>query len=117
MGEKGEGFTETIIKDTWTITREGGGNEGRRSGGLGWWGRVRGRGGRQKTVLEQQQQKISYTSPQTSWVGTYSGPRQSLHIHLAVLFMADAVNCAPSIRSPLHYRENSCAVWYTSIPS
>ena len=33
MGEKGKGFTETIIKDTWTITR-GGGNRGR------WWGEV-----------------------------------------------------------------------------
>ena len=27
-GEKGEGFTGTIIKDTWTITRRGG-NRGR----------------------------------------------------------------------------------------
>ena len=39
MGEKGEGFTGTIIKDTWTITRGGGGGEG--------WGK------RQKTVREQ----------------------------------------------------------------
>ena len=35
MGEKGEGFTGTIIKDTWTITRGRGG------------------GKRQNTVLEQ----------------------------------------------------------------
>ena len=34
MGKKGEGFTGTIIKDTWTITR-GGGNRGGRWGGLG----------------------------------------------------------------------------------
>ena len=39
MGEKGEGFTGTIIKDTWTITR-GGGNRGGRWGMLGWWGGV-----------------------------------------------------------------------------
>ena len=36
MGGKGETFTGTIIKDTWTITRRGG-NRGRRWGGLGWW--------------------------------------------------------------------------------
>ena len=51
MGEKGEGFTGTIIKNTWTITRgvetrEGGG----RAGMVG-----RGGGKRQKTALEQQQ--------------------------------------------------------------
>ena len=44
MGEKGEGFTRTIIKDTWTITRTGR-NRGRRWGGLGLWGGV-GRKGR-----------------------------------------------------------------------
>ena len=44
MGDKGEGFTRTIIKDTWTITRSGG-NRGRRWGGLGWCGGV-GRKGR-----------------------------------------------------------------------
>ena len=35
MGAKGEGFTGTIIEDTWTITRVGG-NRGGRWGGLGW---------------------------------------------------------------------------------
>ena len=44
MGEKGEGFTRTIIKDIWTIHTVGGGNGGGRRGGLGWWGRVRGKG-------------------------------------------------------------------------
>ena len=39
MGEKGEGFVGTIIKDLWTITR-GGGNRGGRRGWLGWWGGV-----------------------------------------------------------------------------
>ena len=43
MGEKGEGVTGKIIKDTWTITR-GGGNGGGRRGGLGWWGVVGGKG-------------------------------------------------------------------------
>ena len=37
MWEKGEGFTGTTIKYTWTITR-GVGNWGRRWGG-GWGGR------------------------------------------------------------------------------
>ena len=52
MGEKGEGFTGTIIKDIWTITRLRGGNREGRWGGLGWWGW----GGwkRQKTILEKQ---------------------------------------------------------------
>ena len=52
MGEKGEGFTGTIIEDIWTITvgwKWGGGQAGR-AGVVG-----RGRGQRQKTVLEQQQ--------------------------------------------------------------
>ena len=43
MGEEGEGFTGTIIKDTWTITRQGR-NRGRRWGGLGWWEGVGGKG-------------------------------------------------------------------------
>ena len=30
MGEKGEGFIGAIIKDTWTKTREEGGNRGGR---------------------------------------------------------------------------------------
>ena len=38
MGEKGEGFTGTVIKDTWTITRGEGRNNGGRCGRLGWWG-------------------------------------------------------------------------------
>ena len=42
--EKGEGFTETIIKDTWTITRGGGGNRGGWGGGLGSGGGVGGKG-------------------------------------------------------------------------
>ena len=46
MGEKGEGFTGTIIKDTWTKPR---------GGELGWW--RRGGGKRQKTVLEKQFKK------------------------------------------------------------
>ena len=51
MGEKGEGFTGTIIKDTWTPKR--GGVEMGQSGEEGWGD---GKGGekRQKTVLEQQ---------------------------------------------------------------
>ena len=36
MGEKGEGFTGTIIKDTWTTTRRGGNRGGRWGGGEGW---------------------------------------------------------------------------------
>ena len=49
-GGKGEGFTGTIIKHTWTITK-GGGNrkEVGRAGVVG-----RGGGKRQKTALEQQ---------------------------------------------------------------
>ena len=39
IGEKGEGFAGTILKDTWTITREGG-NRGGSWGGLGCWGGV-----------------------------------------------------------------------------
>ena len=39
MGEKSEGFTGTIIKDTWTITK-GGGNRGGRWRWLGLWGGV-----------------------------------------------------------------------------
>ena len=50
MGEKGEGFTGTSIKDTWTITR---GLETAEGGGDGW-GDGEGWGKRQKTVLEQQ---------------------------------------------------------------
>ena len=50
MGEKGEGFTGTIIKDTWTITRGGGWKQGKEVGRAGV-------GGRQKTVLEQQFKK------------------------------------------------------------
>ena len=50
-GGKGEGFTGTSIKDTWTITRRGW-KQGRKVGRAG----MVGRGGRkmQKTVLEQQ---------------------------------------------------------------
>ena len=57
MGEKGEGFTGTTIKITWTITRWGG-NRGGRWGGLGCWGRMGGKAERQKTVLEQQFKKM-----------------------------------------------------------
>ena len=49
-GEKGDGFTGTIIKDIWTITR--GVEMGRKLGRAGVVGRSRGK--RQKTVLEQQ---------------------------------------------------------------
>ena len=40
MGEKGEGFTGTIIKHIWTITREGGNGGGRWEGWgwVEWWG-------------------------------------------------------------------------------
>ena len=38
MGGKGEGFTGTIIKDMWTITRQGGNRGGRRRGGGEGWG-------------------------------------------------------------------------------
>ena len=50
MGVKGEGFTETTIKDTWTIT--GGWKQRREVGKAGAVGR--GGGKRQKTILEQQ---------------------------------------------------------------
>ena len=43
MGEKGEKFTGTIIKDIRTITR-GGRNEGGRWEGVGLWGGVGGKG-------------------------------------------------------------------------
>ena len=43
MGEKGKGFTGTIIKDMWTTTR-GCGNMGRRWGGLEYWGGEGGEG-------------------------------------------------------------------------
>ena len=48
MGEKGESFTGTSIKDTWTTTREGGNRGGRWGGLVG-----EGSGERQKTVREQ----------------------------------------------------------------
>ena len=35
MGEKGDGFTGTTVKDKWTKTRVGGGDRG---GRLGWLG-------------------------------------------------------------------------------
>ena len=44
MGEKGEGFTGTTIKDTWTITRGGRWKQGREVGKAGVWGRVGGKG-------------------------------------------------------------------------
>ena len=52
MGEMGEGFTGTIMKDTWTITRGWGWKQEREVGKTV----VVRRGGekRQKTVLEQQ---------------------------------------------------------------
>ena len=48
----GKGFAGTIIKDTWTLTREGRWKQGREVGRAGMVGR--GGGKRQKTVLEQQ---------------------------------------------------------------
>ena len=51
-GGKGEGFVGTIIKDTWTVTGEGG--RWKREGGEeGWW-LGWGGGKRQRTILEQQ---------------------------------------------------------------
>ena len=50
MEEKGEGFTGTIIKDTWTIM----GGKWKWEGGEEGWGFGLGWGKRQKTVLEQQ---------------------------------------------------------------
>ena len=44
MGEKGEGFTGTIIKDTWTKPRGRGVTRGGRWGRLGWGRVVRGKG-------------------------------------------------------------------------
>ena len=56
MGEKGEGFTGTIIKDIWTIMwwewKQG--REVGRAGVVGMGG-----GKRQKTVLEQQQKSLN----------------------------------------------------------
>ena len=51
IGQWGEGFTGTTIKDTWTKPR--GRVEAREGGGFGWGGR---RGGEkmQTTVIEQQ---------------------------------------------------------------
>ena len=49
MGGKGEGFTGTIIKGTWTTTR-GGGTGGGRQGGRVWRGWGKGWGKRQKTT-------------------------------------------------------------------
>ena len=43
LGEKGEGFAGTIIKDAWTKT-SGGGNRGGWWEGLGSWGGVGGKG-------------------------------------------------------------------------
>ena len=51
MWIKGEGFTGTIIKDTWTTAR-GVWEQGQEVGRTGVVGR--GEGKRQKTVLEQQ---------------------------------------------------------------
>ena len=51
MWEKGEGFTGTTIKDTWTITRRGW-KQGEYTGRAGVVGSVGVK--RQKTVLEQQ---------------------------------------------------------------
>ena len=50
MGEKDEGFTGTITKDTWTIRREGGNRREEGRAGVV----ERGEWKRQKTVLEQQ---------------------------------------------------------------
>ena len=44
MGEKGEGFTGTTIKDTWTITGEVGWKQGREVGKVGVVGRGGGNG-------------------------------------------------------------------------
>ena len=52
MGGKGEGFSGTTIKDTWTKPR-GGGSKGGRWGWLGSGGMVGGRG-METTVLDQQ---------------------------------------------------------------
>ena len=41
-GGKGEGFSGTTIKDTWTKPNRGG-IRGGRWGWLGWWGVVRGK--------------------------------------------------------------------------
>ena len=43
MGEKGEGFTGTVVNDTWTITRWSG-NRGGRWGGPGWQEGIGGKG-------------------------------------------------------------------------
>ena len=50
LGEKGEGFVGTIIKDQWTIMGGGWKQEGGVEGwGLGW-----GRGKSHRTMLEEQ---------------------------------------------------------------
>ena len=67
MGEKGEGFARTIIKDTWTITR-GCGNSGGRWGGLGWWGGLGGKGRKlylnnnKKMLKKKKEVRIPYKS-------------------------------------------------------
>ena len=55
MEEKGEGFTETIMKDIWTITR-GGWKGGRKAGRSGVVGRVRRKG--RKLYLNNNKRKI-----------------------------------------------------------
>ena len=51
VGGKGEGFTGTTIKDTWTKGQKGGWKHGREVGMAGVVGRCGGK--RQKTVFEQ----------------------------------------------------------------
>ena len=63
MGEKGEGFTGTTIKDTWTITR-GDGNRGGRWGGLGWWGGV---GGKGRKLYLSNNKKILFTKKKNDY--------------------------------------------------
>ena len=56
MGEKGEGFTGTIIKDIWTTTRGRG-----RWGGLQWWGGVGdGWGKKAENYLNNNKKKFSH---------------------------------------------------------
>ena len=67
MGEKGEGFTGTTIKDTWTITR-GDGNRGGRWGGLGCGEGV---GGKGRKLYLNNNKKILFTKKKKESLQVY----------------------------------------------
>ena len=68
MGGKGEGFTGTIIKDTWTITR-GVRNRERRWGRLEWWG---GEGGKGRKLYLNNNKKMLKTNKKRLYFFPYT---------------------------------------------